>query len=163
MDGRIAFRLTVASAAIFVAGCSQPAPPTAPALVFPGAPALTMASASGQLSIGIWWAPPQPTVGYDATQLEITDSTGAPVAGLTLAITPWMPAHGHGASVLPTVSETAPGIYVATPLDFFMAGNWELMTAISRPAGDAGDAGSAGDASGAGAIDDSADPTLEVP
>ena len=157
MDGRITFRLTVASAAILVAGCGQPSAPTAAALVFPGAPALTMASASGELSIGVWWSPPQPTVGYDATQLEITDTTGAPVTGLTLAIIPWMPAHGHGASVLPTVSEMAPGVYVATPLDFFMAGNWELMTAISRPTGDAGDASSAG------AIDDSADPTLEVP
>jgi hypothetical protein len=160
MDGRIAFRLTVASAAILVAGCGQPPPPTAAALVFPGAPALTMASASGGLNIGLWWSPPQPTVGYDATQLAITDTTGAPVTGLTLAIIPWMPAHGHGASVLPTVSEIAPGVYVATPLDFFMAGNWELMTAISRPAGDAG---SASDAGSAGAIDDSADPTLEVP
>jgi hypothetical protein len=154
MDGRIALRVIVASTAISVAGCGQPSAPTAPALVFAGAPALTLASASGQLSIGIWWSPPQPTVGYDATQLAITDTTGAPVTGLTLAIIPWMPAHGHGASVVPTVSETAPGVYVATPLDFFMAGNWELMTAINRPTGDAGSAE---------AIDDSADPTLEVP
>ena len=154
MDGRIAFRLTVASAAILLVGCGQASAPTAPALVFSGAPALTVASASGQLNIGVWWSPPQPTVGYDATQLEITDTTGAPVTGLTLAIIPWMPAHGHGASVLPTVSETAPGVYVATPLDFFMAGDWELMTAINGPTGDAGSAG---------AIDDSADPTLEVP
>ncbi len=155
MDGRIALRLIVASAAIFVAGCGQPSAPSAPALVFTGAPSLTVASGSGQLSIGVWWSPPQPTVGYDATQLAITDTTGAPVTGLTLAIIPWMPAHGHGASVLPTVSETAPGVYVATPLDFFMAGDWELMTAIVR----ATDGGN----SDAGAIDDSADPTLEVP
>jgi hypothetical protein len=154
MGGRLALRLIVASAAIFVAGCGQPSAPAAPVLVFPGAPTLTLASASGQLSIGVWWSPPQPTVGYDATQLEITDITGAPVTGLTLAIIPWMPAHGHGASVVPTVSETAPGVYVATPLDFFMAGDWELMTAINRSTGDAGSAG---------AIDDSADPTLEVP
>ena len=55
----------------------------------------------------------------------------------------------------PTVSETTPGVYVATPLDFFMAGNWELMTAIDRTA-DGGD-------SEAGTIDDSAQPTVEVP
>jgi hypothetical protein len=78
------------------------------------------------------------------------------VAGLTLAIVPFMPAHGHGASVAPTVSETAPGIYVATPLDFFMAGHWELMTAMSRVAGDAG-------AGNAGTLDDSAEPTVDVP
>ena len=106
--------------------------PTAPALVFPGAPAMTVASASGQLSIDVWWSPVQPTVGYDAAQLAITDGNGAPVTGLALTIVPFMPAHGHGASVDPTVSESAPGVYVATPLDFFMAGHWELMTAISR-------------------------------
>ena len=122
--------------------------------MFPGEPALTVASASGQLSIDVWWSPAQPTVGYDATQLAITDTTGAPATGLTLTIIPWMPAYGHGASVAPTVSETMPGIYVATPLDFFMAGNWQLMTAIDR----ATDGGN----SDAGAIDDSAQPTVDV-
>ena len=167
MNGRLASSLTVLGAAIFAAGCGgQAATPASPALVFPGAPALTMASASGRLSIDLWWSPAQPTVGYDATQLEITDATGAPVTGLTLTIVPWMPAHGHGASVEPTVTETAPGVYVATPLDFFMAGNWELMTAIVRtPDGGDGDGGAdAGGAdSGAESLDDSADPTVEVP
>ena len=95
-------------------------------------PALTVASASGQLNVSVWWSPAQPTVGYDAAQLAITDTTGAPVTGLTLTIIPWMPAYGHGASVAPMVSETMPGIYVATPLDFFMAGTWELLTALDR-------------------------------
>jgi YtkA-like len=158
MDGRHALLLSVAAVALAAAGCGgQAAEPTAPALVFPGAPALTVASASGQLNIDVWWSPLQPTVGYDAAQLAIDDASGAPVAGLTVTIVPFMPAHGHGASVAPTVSETAPGIYVATPLDFFMAGHWELMTAMSRVAGDAASAGSAG------AIDDSAEPTVDVP
>lgn len=163
MDGRRALSVWVAVVALAVAGCGgQASEPTAPALVFTGAPTLTVASGSGQLNIGVWWSPAQPTVGYDATQLAITDGSGAPVAGLTLTIVPFMPAHGHGASVYPTVSEMAPGIYVATPLDFFMAGNWELMTAISRTA-QAGSDGGAGDAGAGGAIDDSAEPTVDVP
>ena len=159
MSGRLActFAFVVALAA---AGCGTGATtPDLPALVFPGSPALTVPSASGALSVAVWWSPLQPTVGYDAAQLAITDGTGAPVAGLTLAIVPFMPAHGHGASVAPTVSETAPGIYVATPLDFFMAGHWELMTAISRTIGDA----DAGDAGSGEEIDDSAEPTVDVP
>ena len=123
--------------------------------MFPGAPALTVASASGQLSIDVWWSPAQPTVGYDATQLAITDATGAPVTGLTLTIVPWMPAHGHGASVEPTVSEIAPGVYVATPLDFFMAGR--------LGADDRASAQSPTPATRRGAIDDSAEPTVDVP
>jgi len=149
-------RLTFLGAALLASGCAgQSATPTAPVLEFAGAPALTVASASGELALAVWWSPAQPTVGYDAAQLEITDAAGAPVAGLTLTIIPWMAAHGHGASVLPAVSETMPGIYVATPIDFFMAGNWELRTAIVRTT----DAGSAG---GAGTTGDSAQPTVEV-
>jgi hypothetical protein len=129
-----------------------------PLLVFNGAPALTVPSASGALSVAVWWSPVQPTVGYDAAQLEITDATGAPVTGLALTVVPFMAAHGHGASVAPQVSEASPGIYVATPLDFFMAGHWELMTAISRAASDGG-----ADAGALEAIDDSAAPTVDVP
>ena len=162
MSGRLAFSLPVLGAAILVVGCGgQAATPAAPVLVFPGAPALTVASASGQLSIDLWWSPAQPTVGYDAAQLSVTDATGAPVPGLTLTIVPWMPAYGHGASVAPTVSETMPGVYVATPLDFFMAGNWELMTAIARATDGGADAGGAG--TSAGGLDDSAEPTVDVP
>ena len=121
-------------AALAAAGCGgQPATPDPPALEFPGRAGADGASASGQLTVAVWWSPAQPTVGYDAAQLAITDATGAPVTGLTLTIVPWMPAHGHGASVAPTVSETMPGVYVATPLDFFMAGHWELMTALDAP------------------------------
>jgi hypothetical protein len=138
-------------AALAVAGCGGATTPDMAALVFNGPPALTVASASGALDLAVWWSPAQPTVGYDATQIAITDGTGAPVTGLSLTIVPFMPSHGHGASVDPTVSETAPGVYVATPLDFFMAGHWELLTTITG----GGDAG--------GTIDDSAQPTVDVP
>ncbi len=158
MIGRHACRLALvaafAVAAFAPAGCSgQAGTPTAPTLVFPGSPSLTVTSDSSMLGIDVWWSPLQPTVGYDAAQLAITDATGAPVGGLQLTIVPFMPAHGHGASVDPTVTETAPGIYVATPLDFFMAGHWELITAISGAGGDGA----------AAPIDDSAEPTVDVP
>jgi YtkA-like len=130
--------------------------PMAAPLVFDGPPVQTMASASGDLQIGIWWSPVQPTVGYDAAQFAISDAAGAPVSGLALTVVPWMPAHGHGASVEPTVSETAPGTYAVTPLDFFMAGQWELRTAIVSGT----DGGGTPDAA---SIADSADPTVNVP
>jgi hypothetical protein len=138
------------------AGCnSGPAMPSAAPLVFPGAPAATVASASGGLRIDVWWSPAQPIVGYNATQLAISDAGGSPVSGLVLSIVPWMTAHGHSASVLPTVMEISPGTYVATPVDFFMAGQWELRTAITSPA-DGGGADAA-------IIDDTAGPTVNVP
>jgi hypothetical protein len=158
MSGRHAF-LFAFVAAVAALGCAGSATtPDMPALVFNGPPALTVPSASGALNIAVWWSPAQPTVGYDAAQLAITDGTGAPVTGLSLTVVPFMPAHGHGASVYPTVSEPTPGTYVATPLDFFMAGHWELMSAMSRAAGDGTD-----DAGAPEAIDDSAEPTVDVP
>ncbi len=148
--------LLALTAVLATAACNGSAAiPTSAPLVFPVAPAVTVASASGGLSIDVWWSPAQPIVGYDATQLAISDSSGSPVSGLALTIIPWMPAHGHGASVEPTVTEISPGTYVATPLDFFMAGEWELRTAITNAA----DGGS----TDATMIDDSADPTVNVP
>ena len=90
-------------------------------------------------------APAQPVVGYDAAQLAISDPSGSPVSGLSLSIVPWMPAHGHGTSVNPTVTETAPGIFVATPLYLFMPGSWELRMTI------------------AGSVDDTAKAAFEIP
>jgi|GEM_PF-1502292 len=148
--------LLALTAVLATAACNgSPAVPSSAPLVFPGSPAVTVASASGGLSIDVWWSPAQPIVGYDATQLAISDANGALVSGLVLTIVPWMPAHGHGASVAPTITETSPGTYVATPLDFFMAGEWELRTAITNAAD--------GGAADAVVIDDSADPTVNVP
>ena len=133
-------------------GCGGSTTPQSAPLIFEGAPAVTVASASGALSVSVWWSPAQPTVGYDAGQLAITDQTGAPVAGATLTVVPWMPAHGHGASVQASITETAPGVYAATPLDFYMSGAWVLRTRIQR----AGDSGSE-------SIDDTAQPPIDIP
>ncbi|MES1210447.1 MAG: FixH family protein [Pseudomonadota bacterium] len=148
---RVALPLAFGWAIAAAIGCGASATPQNAPLIFEGQPALTVASASGALSIAVWWSPAQPTVGYDAGQLAITDQTGAPVSGATLTVVPWMPAHGHGASVQATITETAPGVYAATPLDFYMSGAWVLRTRIQR----AGD----GDAS----IDDTGQPRVDIP
>ena len=50
-----------------------------------------------------------------------------------------------------TITETAPGVYAATPLDFYMSGAWVLRTRIQR----------AGD--GEAPIDDTAQPPIDIP
>ena len=65
--------------------------------------------------------------------------------GLGLEVVPWMPAHGHGTSVSPTITETAPGTFVATPLYLFMPGSWELRITTS------------------GTVDDTAKAAFEIP
>ena len=56
-----------------------------------------------------------------------------------------MPAHGHGTSVDPIVTETAPGTFVAEPLYLFMPGSWELRMTTS------------------GSVDDTAKAAFEIP
>jgi hypothetical protein len=140
--------------ALLVQACGgQPQELQAAPLIFSGAPTEMVTSGSGQLTINIRWSWSPPVVGYDASEMTITDGTGAPVTGLTLTIVPWMPAHGHGASVAPTVNETVPGVsgvYQASPLDFYMSGTWQLLTTITWPPE-------------SGTIDDSAQPSIDIP
>jgi len=97
---------------------------------------MTVQSASGALTVVINGNPSPPAQGEDTFEMAITDSQGVPVTGLTLTVVPWMPAMGHGTSTVPTVSESPPGTYVIGDVDLFMAGVWQLRTAISGPVTD---------------------------
>jgi hypothetical protein len=125
----------VAAALVALAGCGG-APADGPSLVFSGPAALSVASTSGALTVAVRFSPEAPVVGLDAAELTVTDASSAPVAGLTVTVVPWMPAHGHGTSTTPVVSETSPGVYVATPIALPMPGEWELRTTLSGPLDD---------------------------
>ena len=140
--------LCVLLAAASLLGCGGAEPgPALPILDFPGPPAQSVTSASGLLTVDVRWSPNPPGVGLDASELTVRDATDSPVAGLTLTVVPWMPAHGHGTSTKPAVSETGPGVYVVTPISFYMSGQWELRTTIA----------------GTGAADDTATPSVALP
>lgn len=123
---------------------TDPAPPSEPPS-FGVDPDETIASDSGQLTIAVRYAPDPPSVGTDAALLTFTDANGTTVSGLGLTVIPWMPAHGHGTSVNPTITETAPGQFLAMPLYLFMPGSWELRMTIT------------------GTVDDTAKATFEIP
>jgi hypothetical protein len=108
---------------------------------------MTLASASGDLRIEVRTSPSQPpTGGLQAVQLVIANATTAsPATGLALGVLPWMPAMGHGASLVPTVAESPGGTYVVSDVDFFMPGTWELRTSI------------------AGAVSDHVAPSFQIP
>jgi len=99
----------------------------------------------GGASNAVVFSPRPPTVGTDAVQLSFRDANGADAPGLELTVIPWMPAHGHGTSIDPTVAETAPGTFVATPLYLFMPGSWELRMTTG------------------GSVDDTAKVAFEIP
>lgn len=134
----------VALAALAVGCGASSAPPSSG--TFPDAPLLTLAGDEDKLVIEVRTAPEQPPDrGVAAVELLVKNRDGAPQDGLDVAMTPWMPSMGHGASVLPTVSTRGPGTYVLDNVQLFMPGRWELRTAFS------------------GSVTDRATPAFDVP
>jgi hypothetical protein len=120
-------------AAVLAGGCGE-APAAAPPS-FADPPAATIASASGGLTITIWTSPSPLTKGAGAVRFEIADGTAAAVEGAALTATAWMPAHGHGASVTPSVTERGGGVYDVDGLLFYMTGRWEVRSELVDAAG----------------------------
>ena len=125
--------------------CGAETMPQPPPVSFAADPDQTLVSDSGALRIEVRFSPRPPTVGTDAVQLSFRDANGSDASGLALTVVPWMPAHGHGTSVNPTVTETAPGTFVAMPLYLFMPGSWELRMTTG------------------GSVDDTAKVAFEIP
>jgi len=72
--------------------------------------------------------PGPPIKGTNDWTLKILDASGAPEDGLTLKASLFMPDHGHGPSVEPVVTPVSgqSGVYLASPVWFFMEGYWEV-------------------------------------
>ncbi len=99
---------------------------------FPAEPLATVETEQGGLSIEVRTAPEQPpTRGLVDVELVVTGPDGKPVDGLDLAVQPWMPQMGHGASTKPSIEAKGSGHYVVSDVAFFMPGNWELRTSIA--------------------------------
>jgi hypothetical protein len=142
-----AFRILGALAALVIGACGgDPGTPAVDVpLTFPADPLQTLPSTSAQLQVEMRSSPQPPVRGSDAVEIRFRDAAGMPAAGLAVTVLPWMPAHGHGTSVQPSVTETEPGVFVVTPLYLYMAGQWELRTTV------------------AGGMNDTVTPTLDVP
>ena len=130
--------LTVSLASFL--GCGSSHEPTSSsssgAPAFPATPLATVVTMSGQLHVEVRTIPQPPSRGLNTMELAIRDASGAPSAGLTISVVPWMTSMGHGASVTPTATESAPGSYVVTDVDFAMPGTWEMRTTLSGPVND---------------------------
>ena len=131
--------------AVVASACDAGGVPPAPPPSFAAEPDQVLASDLGALSIEVRFSPDPPVVGSDAAELSFIDGSGAGASGLALQVVPWMPAHGHGTSVVPTITETAPGTFLVSPLYLYMPGSWELRMTIS------------------GSVDDTAKSAFEIP
>jgi hypothetical protein len=104
---------------------------------FPDTALATVTSTDGALRVEIRTTPDQPpTRGTIEVEYRVHDATGKAVSGLALDVQPWMPAHGHGASVVPSITDEGDGRYVAKNVTLFMAGSWELRTTVSGDPGE---------------------------
>ncbi len=73
-------------------------------------------------------------MGVNSVEIIIHHATGGDVAQAELAVTPWMPAMGHGVSQKPSVIERGGGLYSVDNVIFSMTGHWQLQVRVSKGA-----------------------------
>jgi hypothetical protein len=95
---------------------------------------LTKQTASGGMSIELMNATPAPPQKEsNALVLKVVAAGGAPVDGATLSVVPFMPDHGHGSSVKPTVTPMGGGLYDVSNVYLPMPGLWRLTVTVQMP------------------------------
>lgn len=89
---------------------------------------------AGALSVKLMEASPAPPAKQsNALTFQVTDAAGKPVDGATLSVTPFMPDHGHGSSVKPTIAPMGGGTYAVTNVYLPMPGLWRLTVTVQMP------------------------------
>ena len=89
---------------------------------------------SGALSVKVMEATPAPPAKQSNTlTFVVTDPAGKPVDGATLSVTPFMPDHGHGSSVKPTITPRGGGAYEVKNVYLPMPGLWRLTVTVQMP------------------------------
>jgi hypothetical protein len=98
---------------------------------------LQRASPNGHFSATLVSADPAPPVrGTNNWTVKLTDAQGN-VAGDAPEATPFMPEHGHGTSVVPSMQKQNDGTYQVGPLYLFMPGVWRVTFSPMAGATDA--------------------------
>jgi hypothetical protein len=95
-----------------------------------------MTKQAGTLSIKLLQANPSPPAkGTNTITLELSDASGAPVDNATITVTPFMPDHGHGSAVVPTVTPSGGGKYAVSNVYLAMAGLWKVTFSVQVAGG----------------------------
>ena len=116
-------KLSLCVAASVALACGSPATQTG----FGDAPIETITSDGALAQVAVWAAPSPLLRGNSTIKLVLTDPrTNAPLDDADVSIVPWMPAMGHGSSIVPTVTSEGDGVYVVSDLVLIMPGTWEL-------------------------------------
>jgi hypothetical protein len=80
-------------------------------------------------------AVPAPPARFDNTwTVELLDMDDAPMPDMPMAVTPFMPEHQHGSTVVTHVEPGAePGQYVLDPVNLHMPGLWDVTIDVTLP------------------------------
>ena len=82
-------------------------------------------------------APPARLLNDWTIEVTSTAAGAAPLANATIAVTPYMPQHGHGAGIDVEVEPMATaGNYKLTPINLHMPGLWEVTIQVQAPTED---------------------------
>jgi hypothetical protein len=95
------------------------------------------AGASGKIEMRLLSIAPNPAdKGNNEWLVEIDEAvSGAPIDNLVVTVKPFMPDHGHGSSIVPTVTPQGGGKYDVTLLNLFMPGIWTITFNVVLPGG----------------------------
>ncbi len=76
--------------------------------------------------------PAPPSKGDNRWILEVLDNGSVSlVDGATITVTPFMPDHGHGTSVIPVIAPTGvPGQFQVDKVNLWMPGLWEVIVGV---------------------------------
>jgi YtkA-like len=97
---------------------------------------LEVTSSAGMFNVKLVQSVPGPPVkGNEAWTIEVDDAaSNAPLDGLTVSVTPWMPDHGHGTQPV-NVTASGAGEYGLDPLYLYMRGYWEIRLDVASGTG----------------------------
>ncbi|WP_394827581.1 FixH family protein [Pendulispora albinea] len=106
--------------------------------VIPYTPNMEVASAQKKFKFKLVSADPAPPQkNHNKWKIRIVDQNGAEIPdGVVTVPPPFMPDHGHGSSVTPSVIPTGDGNYdvgFTSPLHFFMPGVWRITVNVKIP------------------------------
>lgn len=100
------------------------------------APGVVAVGKMGVLKGSLAVADPAPPLrGTNTWSVKLTDAAGNAVTSPTVKVTPFMPDHGHGTSIVATATVQPDGTVALTPLYFFMPGLWRVTLDVTSSAG----------------------------
>jgi YtkA-like len=88
----------------------------------------------GAMSVKIVESTPAPPAKLtNEMTFQLLDAGGLPVDGASLSVVPFMPDHGHGSAIKPSVTPKGGGVYVVTNLYYPMPGLWRVTVTVQMP------------------------------